>query len=182
MKYGILLAYLNAILVVAYCSTSQTMNTLNTYNVNQTAIAFLSNMIENSTGHNIWAASNELIDLLDQQIQLVETMKENSWQEAEKYVDIIYEFEDPFDSNENFQEYSSVVTKSDEVNAQAYRYAAEVNILQELRNILEEERRRENRLRLPAVMSASHRRVGATSSLRQLDDELLAKIALLSVK
>ena len=107
-----MLAYLNTILCVVHSSTSKTMNTLSTYDVNQAAIAFLSNMIENANGREVSATCDEL---LDQHIQLVKSLKnmqKNSWQEAEKYADIIYQFEAPFAFKENFQKYCRASTKA----------------------------------------------------------------------
>ena len=91
MKYNILLAYLNAIFVEAYSSTSKTMNTLSTYNVNKTTINFLSNMIENANGRNMSAARNELILLLQQQIQLVKALEDKTWEEAVEQRAIVWE-------------------------------------------------------------------------------------------
>ena len=55
-KHGILRPYLSATLGVAYSSRSSTMfSTLSTYDMNHTAIAFLSNIIENANGSDVSA-------------------------------------------------------------------------------------------------------------------------------
>ena len=73
--------------------SSTMFSTLSTYDVNHTAIAFLSNMIENANGSDVSAVRDELIQLLDQQIELVEAIHEDIWEEAQEYTDIIWECE-----------------------------------------------------------------------------------------
>ena len=178
-----LLEALDGLLGVAHSSMSKTMNTLSTYYVNHTTIASLSVMIVNANGRDISAARNELIQFLHQQIELVKVMEEKTWEDAEKYNDILWKLDDKFyrdECNENFEEYSSALTKSEEIADRACRYGHELNILQTLRDILEEEKRRQTQL--VTVMSASHPRVVAATPLGKLDKELWAKIALLSVE
>ena len=135
VKYSILLAYLNAVFVVAYSSTSKTMNTLSTYDVNQAATVFLSNMIENANGRNMSAARNELFLLLPQQIQLVKALDDKTWEEAVEQRAIVCELDDEFyrdECNETFQEYSSALTDAEEIENRAHRYWGERNLLQTL--------------------------------------------------
>ena len=94
---------------------------LSTFNVNHTTIAFLSNMIENVNRRNVSAARIELSLLLPQQIELVKTIEEKTWEESEEYAGIVWELEEKFNRDEceeNFQEYSSALTKSEEITAE----------------------------------------------------------------
>ena len=159
------------------------MNTLSTYDVNSAAIDFLSNMIENANGSNMSAARDELILLLPQQIQLVRALEDKTWEEAVKQREIVCELDDELhrdECNETFQEYSSALDEAEEIENRANRYGLERNALQTLLDIETEQRRREQQVL--TIMSASHPRVGAGSSLHRFDDILLAKIALLSVE
>ena len=159
------------------------MNKLSPYDVNSAAIDFLSKMIENANGRNMSAARNELILLLLQQIQLVEALEDKTWDEAAEQRKIVWELDDEFyrdQCNETFQEYSSELTKYEEIENRAHRYGSERNLLQTSLYIETETKRRQQHIM--TIMSASHPRAVAVTPLGKLDKELLAKIAILSLK
>ena len=154
-----------------------------TYYVNQAAINFLSKMIENANGRNMSAARDELILLLPQQIELVKALEEKTWKEAVKQREIVIELDDKLfrdECNETFQEYSSELTKCENIENWAHLYGSERKRLQTSLYIQTETKRRQQHIL--TIMSASHPCAVAVSPLGKLDKDLLAKIAVLSRK
>ena len=158
------------------------MNTLKTYGANSDTIDSLSEIIETGTRGEKSAAREKLILLLPQQIALVKALEDKTWEEAVEHNALVIKLDDQlFRGDESIQEeHSSALTKAEEIKDRACRYGIERKVLQMLLDIETETKRREQHIL--AIMSATHPRVGAGSSLHRFDDNLLAKIALLSIE
>ena len=158
------------------------MNTLKTYDANSDTIDSLSEIIETGTGGEKSAAREKLILLLPQQIALVKALEDKTWEEAVEHNALVIKLDDQlFRGDESIQEeHSSALTKAEEIKDRACRYGIERNLLQMLLDIHTETKRREQHIL--TIMSASHPRAVAVSPLGKLDKDLLAKIAVLSLK
>ena len=158
------------------------MNTLKTYDANSDTIDSLSEIIETGTGCEKSAAREKLILLLPQQIALVKALEDKTWEEAVEHNALVIKLDDQlFRGDESIQEeHSSALTKAEEIKDRACRYGIERNLLQMLLDIHTETKRREQHIL--TIMSASHPRAVAVSPLGKLDKDLLAKIAVLSLK
>ena len=158
------------------------MNTLKTYDANSNTIDSLSEIIETGTGCEKSAAREKLILLLPQQIALVKALEDKTWEEAVEHNALVIKLDDQlFRGDESIQEeHSSALTKAEEIKDRACRYGIERNLLQMLLDIHTETKRREQHIL--TIMSASHPRAVAVSPLGKLDKDLLAKIAVLSLK
>jgi len=158
------------------------MNTLETYDANSDTIGSLSEIIETGTGGEKSAAREKLILLLPQQIALVKALEDKTWEEAVEHNALVIKLDDQlFRGDESIQEeHSSALTKAEEIKDRACRYGIERKVLQMLLDIETETKRREQHIL--TIMSASHPRAVAVSPLGKLDKDLLAKIAVLSLK
>jgi len=158
------------------------MNTLETYDANSDTIGSLSEIIETGTGGEKSAAREKLILLLPQQIALVKALEDKTWEEAVEHNALVIKLDDQlFRGDESIQEeHSSALTKAEEIKDRACRYGIERKVLQMLLDIETETKRREQQIL--TIMSASHPRAVAVSPLGKLDKDLLAKIAVLSLK
>lgn len=158
------------------------MNTLKTYDANSDTIDSLSEIIETGTGGEKSAAREKLILLLPQQIALVKALEDKTWEEAVEHNALVIKLDDQlFRGDESIQEeHSSALTKAEEIKDRACRYGIERKVLQMLLDIETETKRREQHKL--TIMSASHPRAVAVSPLGKLDKDLLAKIAVLSLK
>ena len=162
------------------------MTELSAYEVNKTAIKFLSKMIIGGpqvSGIDVCAALNELIPLLDEQCKMVAAKIERMKEDNQFLIALVCQIGDDYlKSRDDWDllKYRRERLHLQDVTRLVRKHKRELARLKAM--LVDAENRRENERKwLLAITLASHPRVGQASPMGMLMDDLLAKIALLTL-
>jgi len=162
------------------------MTELSTYDVNKTAIKLLWTMIIGGpqvSGIDVHAALNELIPLLDEQCKLVAAKIEGLKEDNQFLIALVCQIGDDYLKSRDdldLLQYRREKLHLQDVTRLVRKHKRELARLKAM--LANAENRRENERKwLLAITFASHPRVGQASPMGKLNDDVLAKIALLTL-